>query len=363
MRTPAVIVSAAALLVLGPVAAASAAPPPPGPTTLAEGLVSPLHVSGGPGKDVTVSQEFLGQLTTFDNWSSTTAYEAPGWDVSGSDYRGSTLFFLESQGAGPEDPRPLAGSLKSIHGRGTVSTVTDQIGAYETANNADGGVHYGLSAADVAAHPDCVAQLSTLGFPTSYTGEVDSHPYALTVAGNVAYVADAGMNAVLAVNLTTGAIRTVAVLPPRPAVITPEAATAFPIGACVGLTYVFEPVPTDVQVGPDGWLYVSSLPGGPEDASFGPRGAVFRVAPATGQLQVHVENLVTPTGLAFDGRGNLYIASLFGDGIFKVPAGSHTASLFLGAGMAADVDVNGSTLYATTNALVEDGGMLISLKL
>ena len=121
MRIPVAIVSAAALLVLGPVAAASAAPPPSGPTTLAEGLVSPLHVSGGPGKDVTVSQEFQSQLTTFDKWSSATVYEAPGWDVAGSDYRGSTLYFLESQGAGPEDPRPLAGSLKSIHGRGTVS--------------------------------------------------------------------------------------------------------------------------------------------------------------------------------------------------------------------------------------------------
>ena len=364
MRIPVAIVSAAALLVLGPAAAASAAPPPSGPTTLAQGLVSPLHVSGGPGKDVSVSQEFQSKLTTFDNWSSATVYEAPGWDVAGSDYRGSTLYFLESQGAGPEDPRPLAGSLKSIHGRGTVSTVTDQIGAYETTNNADAGAHYGLSDADVAAHPQCVAQLAALQFPTSYTGEVDSHPYALTVAGNVAYVADAGMNAVLAVNLTTGAIRTVAVLPPRPTVISAQAGTSLGIGACVGLTYVFEPVPTDVEVGPDGWLYVSSLPGGPEDASLGARGAVFRVAPATGQTQVFVDNLVTPTGLAFDGRGNLYVASLFGPGILKVAAGSHTASLFLSAVMAADVDVSGSTLYATTNALDEDtGGTLISLKL
>src|SRR6478609_6016757 len=104
MRIPALVVSAAALLVLGPVAAANAAPPPPGPTTLAEGLAGPLHVSGGPGKDVTVSvsPESQSELTTFDKWSSTTVYETTGWDVSGSDYRGSTLFFLESQGAGPE---------------------------------------------------------------------------------------------------------------------------------------------------------------------------------------------------------------------------------------------------------------------
>ena len=53
--------------------------------------------------------------------------------------------------------------------------------------------------------------------------------------------------------------------------------------ACVvGEEYAFEPVPTDVEFGPDGWLYVSSLPGGPEDASLGARGAVFRVNPWTG---------------------------------------------------------------------------------
>lgn len=362
MRIPAVAVTAAALLVLGPVAAASASPPPSGPTVVADGLIGPLHVSTGPGGSVTVSQEFAGLLTRISKKSTTDIYSGgPDWDVAGTAQRGSTTFFLQSQGAGPEDPRPLAGSLMSIDAKGHIRTITDQIGAYETANNPDGSSQYGLSPADVAAHPGCVAQLEAVGFPVSYTGVVDSHPYSLAVHGNVAYVADAGMNAVLAVNLHRGTIRTVAVLPPRPAMVTPEAGEAFGIPDCVGLTYAFEPVPTDVVVGPRGWLYVSSLPGGPEDASLGARGAVFRVSPWSGAATAWVEGVLSPTGLAFDGRGNLYIASLFGEGVLQVPAGSHTASVFLPAVLTADVAVHGSTLYATTE--VFGNGTLIAQRL
>lgn len=352
----------AALLLLAPAAVAHAGPPPDEPTTLAEGLIGPLHLSVGPGKDVTVSEEFASRLTRVADGATSVVYEAPDWDVAGTAYRGSTLYFLESQGAGPDDPRPLAGSVKAIDAGGAVTTITDQLGAYEESANPDGATHYGLSAADAAAHPDCVAQMTAIGFPASYTGAdvVDSHPYSLEVVGNTAYVADAGMNAVLSVNLKTGEIGTVAALPARPAVITEAAADAFGIPACVGLTYGFEPVPTDVEQGPDGWLYVSSLPGGPEDDSLGARGAVFRVDPSSGTTQLYVDGLVTPTGIALDGAGNLYVASLFGEGVYKVPAGGGAASLLLPAVGAAAVEVSGSTLYATIQAF--GNGSLISVR-
>ena len=360
------IAAAAALLVLAPAGVGYAAPPEPGPITLAEGLVGPLHLSVGPGKAVTVSEEFASRLTKVAGGATTPVYSSQDSDVAGGAYQGSTLYFLESQGAGPEDPRPLVGSLKAIDGKGQVTTVTDQLGAYEESANPDQNIHYGLSVSDAGnpANSDCLAQLEAAHFPPSYTGaqsEPDSHPYALAVVGNTAYVADAGMNAVLTVNLKSGVIGTLAVLPARPAEITAAFAEANNIPACGGLTYGFEGVPTDVEMGPDGWLYVSSLPGGPEDESLGARGAVFRINPATGQTQVHVEGILSPTGIALDGSGNLYIASLFGEGVLTVPAGSHTASPFLPAVMAADVEVSGSTLYATT--LVFVNGSLISTRL
>jgi len=360
MKFRVIAAATAALICLGPAGVAQAAPSGSSPTTLVEGLISPLHLAVGPGKVVTVSEEFASKLTNVVGGTTTQVYSAPGWDVAGSAYRGNTLYFLESQGAGP-DPRPLASSLKAIDSGGRVTTITDQIAAYETSANPDKNIHYGLSASDAAANPGCVSQLEALGFPVSYFGVVDSHPYSLAVVGNTAYVGDAGMNAVLSVNLTTGAISTVAVLPARPAQITQAAAEAFGLGACVGLTYSFESVPTDVEMGPDGWLYVSSLPGGPEDASLGARGAVFRVNPANGQTQVYVQGILSPTGVALDGSGNLYIASLFGAGVYKVPAGSHVASLFLPAVQASDVEVSGSTLYATTQAM--GNGTLVSMRL
>jgi len=359
MKTSA-FAAATALLVLAPVGAAVAAPPPAEPTVLASGLVGPLHLSVGPGKAVTVSEEFAGVLSVVGR-DTTQLYANPGWDVAGTDHQGSTTYLLESQGAGPEDPRPLAGSLKAIDSRGRVTTITDQLGAYETTMNPDGGSHYGLSAADAAANPACVAELGALGAPASYTGELDSHPYAVAVRGTTAYVADAGANAVLTVDLKTGHIATLAVLPPRPLQLSAEQAGAIGVPSCAGLTYAFEPVPTDVAIGPDGAVYVSSLPGGPESPVLGARGAVFRVDPASGAAAPWVEGLLTPTGIAFDGSGNLYVASLFGDGVLEVPAGSHTATLFMPAAAAADVDVSGSTLYATTD--VFGNGTLVAVGL
>lgn len=167
-------------------------------------------------------------------------------------------------------------------------------------------------------------------------------------------------------NLTSGAIRTVALIPGR-TIALPASVRGHDIAACEGVDYVLEPVPTDVAIGPDGWLYVSSLPGGPEDGSLGANGSVYRVNPITGAVQERVTGLVSPTGLAFDGAGNMYIASLFGGGVFKVAAGSQTAQMFLAAALTADVTFKGSTLYATTNALPGENeppnGKLVALKL
>lgn len=353
------LAAAAALLVLAPAGAAVAAPPPADPTVLANGLIGPLHLSVGPGKAVTVSEEFAGVLSVVGR-DTTALYTNPGWDVAGIDHQGSTTYLLESQGAGPEDLRPLAGSLKAIDAHGRVTTITDQLGAYETATNPDGVSHYGLSAAEAAANPACVAELGALGAPASYAGDLDSHPYALAVRGTTAYVADAGANAVLTVDLKTGHIATLAVLPPRALQLSADQAGAIGVPSCAGLTYAFEPVPTDVAIGPDGAVYVSSLPGGPESPVLGARGAVFRVD-ASGTVTPWVEGLLTPTGIAFDGSGNLYVASLFGDGVLEVPAGSHTAALFMPAVAAADVDVSGSTLYATTDAFGD--GTLVAVGL
>lgn len=81
------------------------------------------------------------------------------------------------------------------------------------------------------------------------------------------------------------------------------------------------------------------------------RRIVLRIDPAIGQADFHVEGILSPTGIARDGSGELYVASLFGAGVSKVPAGTHKLELFLPRAWPPDVQVSGSTLYATTGAL------------
>jgi streptogramin lyase len=177
----------------------------------------------------------------------------------------------------------------------------------------------------------------------------------VAVRGDTAYIADAGANAIFEVDIETGEVSTLAVLPPRPAVI--PAGTRIPVDmagntvevpACVvGHEYAFEPVPTDVEFGPDGRLYVTSLPGGPEDPSLGARGAIFRVSPWSGSTRVWAEDILSPTGLAVTDHGDVYVASMFGNEIIRIDAWTRDKSQFLAIDGPAAVEVRGSTLYAT----------------
>ncbi|GGH89414.1 ScyD/ScyE family protein [Arthrobacter liuii] len=348
-----ITVSAAALASAGPTAASTDTPDY---EVLAGGLVSPLHVTAGPGKSVLVSQDFAGKLTRIDRDGSTgdLATDTPqGWEVAGAETRGNTTYFLESVGAGQGDPAALQGYLKSIDRKGDVDTIAN-FADYERRHNPDGDQHYGFGG-DVSAQ--CLAGWPNFP-PATYKGLVDSHPYALAVRGDTAYVADAGMNAVLKVDLKSGDIDTVAVLPPRPAVIpaglripTDMVGSTVEVPACaVGHEYAFERVPTDVGIGPDGMLYVTSLPGGPEGPELGARGAIFRINPWNGDTDLWAEDILSPTGVAVAGNGDVYVASLFGGEILKFSCDGHR-SQFLAVKMPADVDISGQTLYATIDAL------------
>ncbi|MDQ0679291.1 hypothetical protein QFZ30_002673 [Arthrobacter pascens] len=339
-----------------PASPAAAADSPSTPETLAEGLVSPLRLALGADETVLVTQTFAGTLSRVKDDDDghgqeplTDLYTNPGWSVGGVETSGETAFFVESLGAGGGDPAALEGYLKSINARGEVRTVAE-LATLERSTNPDGFQHYGFGP-DASA--ECLAQASAIenAPPAQYMGAIDSHPYATAVSGNTVYVADAGANSITEVNVATGAVSTLAVLPPRPATITADAAAALGIPGCVGFEYAFEPVPTDVEIGPDGWLYVSSLPGGPEDPSLGARGAIFRVNPWTGTTRLWAEDILSPTGLAVADNGDVYVASMFGGEIIKIDAGTGRQSQFLAENTPADVEISGETLYATVEAL------------
>jgi sugar lactone lactonase YvrE len=112
--------------------------------------------------------------------------------------------------------------------------------------------------------------------------------------------------------------------------------------------YNFEPVPTDVELGPDGLLYVTLLPGGPEDPSLGARGAVYSVDPDTGEVALVAGGFLGATDLAIAPDGRIYVAELFGDQISTVSGTG--AQPFVEVRQPAAVEWADGTLFATINA-------------
>ncbi len=199
---------------------------------------------------------------------------------------------------------------------GTVRTLAD-LGTYEATKNPDQFNQYGFQGLD----QDCIDQLPDIPGIAPYSGEINSNPYELVLTPFGALVADAGGNDILLVDWA-GRIRTIAVLPPRPEVISQEQAEAFGLPTCTfGKTLNFEPVPTDVELGRRGELYVSSLPGGPEDASLGARGGVFRVDPWKGTSRLIATGFLGATNLAVAPDGTIFVTELFGNRVSKVAHG------------------------------------------
>lgn len=215
--------------------------------------------------------------------------------------------------------------------------------AYEVANNPDQVNHYGID------NPSqCVIDAFTAAqFPYDYNGEVDSHAYSVASYGSKWIVADAGANVLFKVD-RRGNISTLTVLPPQPVEITAEMAAGLGMPDCVaGVTYAFEPVPTDVEVGRDGYLYVTTLPGGPEGPELGARGSVYRVNPRNGHYQLVATGFLGATNLALGSRGEIYVAELFGGQISVVKKGHRSTFASLPGVVAVETGSHGDVWAAT----------------
>lgn len=325
-----------------------------GPTVLASGLFLPLSLGVGAGGKVYVSQNALGALTRIspDGTTSVIARANPGDELGAVSVRNGTVYYSTNT----QDH--TASALYSLPLDGVAAPIAD-LYAYESAANPDQVNSYGF----VDLPQSCLDQFDPAAptAPVSYVGIVDTHPYASLPLEDAVYVADAGANAILKVGYD-GTVSTAAVLPAGdPIMVTPQIAAGAGFPACTaGFGYRFEPVPTDVEQGGDGWLYVTTLPGGPEDASLGARGAVYRFNPADGEVQFVQGGFVGATGLAVSKRtGLIAVTELFGgpngtgqvsvfhptltDRILQIPVTSPSA-----------IELAGNSAYVTTNSFVAD---------
>jgi len=133
-------------------------------------------------------------------------------------------------------------------------------------------------------------------------GPVDSNPYGVVALANRRIVADAGANALIESGSTDllqpQRERTFAVLPP----------TGFGT----------EAVPTTVTRGPDGHFYVGQLTGAP---FFRGASTIYRVPPQGGSATPYVTGLTAVVDMAFDKKGTLHIVEI-ASGFVPPPDGS-----------------------------------------
>jgi hypothetical protein len=236
--------------------------------------------------------------------------------------------------------------IKHIHGTGKARTLAN-VGAYEAKKNPDKKVVYGF----IGISKACAAKLPQQIGPANYTGIVDSHPYSTEVVGDTTYVGDAAGNDILAVS-ESGDIKKVAVLPGTKVKVTRAAAGPLGLPDCaIGLKYRFEPVPTDVELGPDGWLYVSSLPGGPEDGSLGAQGRVYKVNPGNGKVKEVARGFVSTVNVAVADNGDVFVSQLFTGQISRIPAGTSKVKPFAEVPMPGGLEWTQDGLYATIDSL------------
>lgn len=324
---------------------------------LIEGLEGPLGLAVGDDGTVYVAEAFAGRLTSIDRRGrATVLVDAPGQEVAGVDAKGKgTAVFVQTlfDGAPGEEAPPLDSIVARVKPNGKTSTVASTQ-SFEMTANPDGGATYGF----VEPSADCLGQVDPFFPGGTYPGIVESHPYAVAIAGDGYLVADAAANAIFRVS-KDGVVSTAAVLPSIPQTITEAtveqlAADGLDISACLGETFLGEPVPTDIEVGPDGAWYVSTLPGFPEQPG---AGAVFRVDPATGNSVMVAGGLNGAVDIAVDRDGSIVVAELFAFQITRLsPTGDVLDSVFADSPGAVEIARDG-TVYAAVGVFGPNGSV------
>lgn len=311
MRTRSILAAATAGAV---VAALSAGPAQAAPAPIIQGLATPLSISIDHGK-IFVTQSFAGKLSRFDISGSggTTLYQGKrGFGVGAVEAAGPGTLFAVS---GRDKEGKKFTKLKHLAVDGTVTTRAD-MREFERRFNPDGHVTYGLR----TISDRCAAKVpEEVG--DAYKGIVDSNPYATTVLRDgTAVVADAAGNDIITVS-PSGFRTEIATLPAQPLKVTKAGAAAFGLPACtLGHNYWFEPVPTDVELY-NGKLYVSILPGGPEDPSLGARGKVYTIDLDTREITRIGKGFAGATDLAVSPKGKVYVTELFGNAVSTIKNG------------------------------------------
>jgi len=329
--------TAAALVAAAPstaTAAPGAAAPTPKPVTTAVTQPFNLALHGNrllvaDGGNATVSR-VLGNGTL-----RTVAVGPTGkGDVAGVAISHDGRYIAYTSTEHPSEEVNANGRLVILGPKGSKRIV--DLAAYEAKRNPDKVNTYGAVG---TINDKCRAQIEAAShLPASYGGQKDSHPYSVTAYGKNWIVADAGGNALLKVS-RRGHVSTLAVLPVQPVKITTELAGELEAPDCVGITYRFEPVPTDVEIGKRGRIYATTLPGGA-----GAPGSVYRISHRGHSRQI-ATGFAGATNLAL-WHGKIFVSEFFSGQISVVKNGAPKLYLKLPGVVSVESAKGRKSLYA-----------------
>lgn len=325
---------------------AASGPVEPTPTPLAGGLLSPLSVAAADDGTVWFSQNYAGTLERrTPDGSTRTVAKAPGdLELAGVAEEDGSVWYTVT-GAGH-----TVGRLHEMAPDGTDTVVADLF-AHEQQTNPDARFRYGFR----SLPPECKQQVAAAD-RGPHGGAPETHPVATVRAHGAAYLADAAANAITVV-AAPDLIGTVVALPPVRTTMTADYAEQNGFPDCtVGRDFWAEAVPTDVEEGPYGSLYVTTLPGGPGSTDGRPAGRLLRVLILTGQVVVVADRLDNPTGVAVSDTGDVYVAELQANRISRIAAGTGEVEPYAYQKFPGDLEWSRDGLLATIDVLSGTGG-------
>ena len=317
---------------------------------IVSGLIGPLGLALGPNGTIFVAEGFIGQLTRFNSEGGARKVLVSGGDsLNGVEvtFGGRALYTLSI--IPEEEEPPTDTTLNEVRPSGATTTIASLLD-HEVETNPDGDQTYGF----VGLPAGCAAKLPPELLP--YTGIVESNPYKVAVESFGSYlVADAAGNSIVRVG-RNGGTATVAILPPVPQRITFAGSRQLGLPLCtVGRNYLSEPVPTDVEIGPDGDFYVTSLPGGLELPGYG---SVFRIDSDTRAVTRVATGLSGAVDLAVADDGTIYVAELFANRISSISNGVVSTVVDVFTPGAVEIADDG-TIYATVGVFAPAGDVVI----
>ena len=278
-------------------------------------------------------------------------HDAPGL-IGAIAHRSGTVYYTERGEVPRWGENPELWLMSVSTSGGSPKKIAD-LGAWYSTRVPDATNRYGF----VGLPQSCSDQFGQDASPVRY-GSSHYEPASAIATASGVFVADPGRNVVLKITYS-GAISVAAVLPPAPATLASQELVTFRRypDCAVGYRYIPEPGPTGIALGPDGNLYVTTIPDQLFYADVVLPGGLYRINPATGASTRIIGNLRVPYGVTAAPSGTLYIKEGLGGTnqlgpISVVRVNSRVARPLTEGGGGVDIRLVKDRLYTTGSGVV-----------